>query len=134
MASIHRAITIEAPAATVWSALEDVGNLHTRLVPGFVTACALDGGARVVTFGNGVVARELIVDLDPQRMRVAWSAVGGRLSHHNASAQVQPVGAQACAVVWIADLLPHEMAPPIAAMIEAGLQAMKRHMESDRVS
>ncbi len=134
MASIHREITIEAPAATVWSALEDVGNLHTGLVPGFVTACALDGEARVVTFGNGVVARELIVDLDPQRMRVAWSAVGGRLSHHNASAQVQPVGAQACAVVWIADLLPHEMAPPIAAMIEAGLQARKRHLESDRVS
>jgi hypothetical protein len=38
--------------------------LHTRLVPGFVVDVRLEPGARVVTFGNGSVVTELIVDLD----------------------------------------------------------------------
>ena len=88
MASVHREIVIARPPADVWDALADVGALHTRLAPGFVTDCRLEPGARVVTFANGMVARELIVDVDPERRRVAWSVVGGRLSHHNASAQV----------------------------------------------
>jgi hypothetical protein len=32
-------------------------------------------------------------------------------------------------VVWIADLLPHELAPSIAGMIEQGLAAMKQTLE-----
>ncbi len=128
MASIRREVTIDASADTAWDALADIGALHTRLVPGFVTDCRLEGEgeARVVTFANGVVARELIVDVNPQERRVAWSAVGGRLTHHNASAQVLGHGEMQCRIVWIADLLPHEMAPAIAGMIEQGLAAMKR--------
>jgi hypothetical protein len=83
-----------------------------------------------VTFANGVVARELIVDLDDDARRLAWSAVGGRLTHHNASVQVFDEGIAACRLVWIADLLPHAMAPAIAAMIDQGLQAMKKALES----
>jgi len=128
MASIRREITIDASAESAWDALADLGALHTRLVPGFVTDCRLeaDGGSRIVTFANGIVARELIVDVNPQERRVAWSAVGGRLTHHNASAQVFAQGERQCRIVWIADLLPHEMAPAIAGMIEQGLAAMKR--------
>jgi carbon monoxide dehydrogenase subunit G len=130
MASIHRDIVIHAPADQVWSALQDVGALHTRLVPGFVTDCRLEEGARVVTFGSGIVARELILDVDAERRRVAWSATGGRLTHHNASAQVVAEGDASCRVLWIADLLPHTMAPAIAGMIEAGLAAMKAAQEA----
>jgi len=128
MASIRREVTIDAPAATAWDALADIGALHTRLVPGFVTDCRLEGEgeARIVTFANGMVVRELMIDVNPQERRVAWSAVGGRLTHHNASAQVVAQGERQCRIVWIADLLPHEMAPAIAAMIEQGLAAMKR--------
>jgi carbon monoxide dehydrogenase subunit G len=130
MASIHRQITIETPAAQAWDALRDVGALHTRLVTGFVTDCRLDGDTRVVTFANGMTAKELIVDVSDDYQRVAWSAVGGRLTHHNASAQVVPRDAGSCEVIWIADLLPNELAPAIAAMIEQGLAAMKRALES----
>jgi carbon monoxide dehydrogenase subunit G len=130
MASIRRELSVQAPAAHVWDAIRDVGALHTRLVPGFVTDCRLEDGARVVTFGNGIVARELIVDLDEAARRLAWSATGGRLTHHNASVQVVDEGAVATRVVWIADLLPHDMAPAIAAMIEAGLAAMKKTLEA----
>ena len=126
MASVHREIVVERPLADVWDALADVGALHTRLVRGFVTDCRLEPGARVVTFANGLVARELIVSVDGERRRVAWSVVGGRLSHHNASAQAFAEGDSACRIVWIADFLPDEHAPAIAAMVEQGLQAMRR--------
>lgn len=134
MASVHRSIHISAPASRVWNALEDVGALHTKLVPGFVVDCQLEGQARLVTFANGLKAKELIVDVDRELMRVSWSAVGGRLSHHNASAQVIPSGKDSCDVVWIADLLPHEMAPAIAGMIEQGLAAMKTFLESNHAA
>ena len=130
MASIHQQILIEVPAEQLWSALRDVGALHTRLVKDFVTGCTLEGEVRTVTFANGIVAQETIVDIDEARQRVAWTATGGRLTHHNASAQVVAEGGRRCRVVWIADLLPHAMAPAIAAMIEQALRAMKATAEA----
>jgi len=64
MAPIRREIRIEAPAESIWEAIRDVGAIDTRLAPGFVIDTRLDEGARIVTFGSGVVARELIVDID----------------------------------------------------------------------
>jgi carbon monoxide dehydrogenase subunit G len=129
MASIQREVLIQADPATVWDALSDVGALHRRLAPGFVTDVRLEEGARVVTFGNGLVARELIVDIDDKARRLVWSVVGGRMTHHNASAQVLPDGKGGSRFVWIADLLPHELAPGIAAMMEQGLAVIKRTLE-----
>jgi carbon monoxide dehydrogenase subunit G len=129
MASIRKEVQIAARPETAWDALRDVGALHTRLVPGFVVDTKLEDGARIVTFGNGMVARELIVDVDDEGRRVAWSATGGRMTHHNASAQVFPDGARGCRFVWIADLLPNEIAPAIAAMIEQGLAVIKETLE-----
>ena len=134
MASVHREALINAPAAQVWAALQDVGALHTGLVPGFVTSCRLEGEARLVSFANGMQAKELIVDIDASLMRVSWAAVGGRLTHHNASAQVIATGEASCKVLWIADLLPHELAPAIAGMIEQGLAAMKRFQETQNAN
>ena len=129
MASIRREVVINTSADALWDALRDVGALHTRLVPGFVTDCRMDGDARVVTFYNGIVAREVIVDINDTDRRLVWAAVGGRLSHHNASAQVFIEGPSRCRVVWIADLLPNELAPAIAGMIETSLAAMKKRAE-----
>ena len=128
MASIHREILIEARPDVVWSALRDVGAIHQRLAPGFVTDVRLGEGARTVTFGNGMVARELIVDIDDNARRLVWAVVGGRMTHHNASAQVfEHEGGSR--FVWIADLLPHELAPAIASMMEQGLSVIKRTLE-----
>ena len=86
----------------------------------------MDGpDARIVTFGNGMVVKELIIDIDDTKRRVAWSAVGGRLSHHNASMQIF-VDGEGTKAVWIADLLPNELAGAIGGMIERGLEAMKK--------
>ena len=135
MASIHRDITINATAASLWDAVRDVGALHTRLAPGFITHCQMDGSvegesARHIRFANGIEAREVIITIDDTTRRLVWSAAGGRLTHHNASAQVLDEGEGRCRFVWIADLLPHAMAPAVTGMIDAGLQAMKAHAEA----
>ncbi len=135
MASIQRDITINASAATLWEAMRDVGALHTRLAPGFVTHCEMDGSvegesARRIRFANGIEVREIIITIDDATRRLVWSAAGGRLMHHNASAQVFDEGDGRCRFVWIADLLPHAMAPAVTGMIEAGLAAMKAHAET----
>jgi hypothetical protein len=130
MASVHREIRIDRRPDEVWDALRDVGALHTRLVPGFVTDCRLEPGARVVTFANGLVARELIVDVDDAAQRLAWAVVEGRPTHHNASAQVFAEDGGGSRVVWIADFLPDALAPALAGMIEQGLAAMKTSLEA----
>jgi len=129
MASIRKEVRIDARPETVWEALRDVGALHTRLVPGFVVDTRLDDGARVVTFGNGMVARELIVDIDDDARRLVWSVIGGPMTHHNGSAQVFPDGATGCRFVWIADLLPNEVAPAIGAMMEQGIAVVRETLE-----
>ena len=131
MASIRREIRIAAGAAEVWVAVRDFGAVHKRVAPGFLSDCRIeaDGGARVVTFASGMQARELLVDLDDAQRRLVWSVVGGRPTHHNASMQIFVDGEGCSRVVWIADLLPHELAGPIAAMIEQGLAAMKKNLE-----
>jgi len=130
MASIRRKITIGRSAHKVWDAMRDIGALHTRLVAGFVTDCKLENGIRTVTFANGMTVKEVMVDVSDEKRRVAWSATGGQIQHHNASAQVFSVTPDTSEVVWVADLLPHELAPSMAGMIEQGLQAMKRTLES----
>ena len=74
MATIRKDIVTLATPAQAWDAVRDVGALHTRLVPGFVIDTKTEPGARVVTFANGVIVRELIVTLDEVRKRLVWTA------------------------------------------------------------
>jgi hypothetical protein len=131
MASIHKEVRIAADAADAWAAVRDFGAVHERVAPGFLTGCRMEdgGGVRVVSFANGMQARERLIDLDDAARRLVWSVVDGRPTHHNASMQIFADGDAQCRAVWIADLLPHELAEPIAAMIEQGLAAMKRTLE-----
>ena len=50
MATIRSEVKTRAKPSEVWSAIRDVGALHTQLVPGFVTDTKLEPGARIVTF------------------------------------------------------------------------------------
>ena len=129
MASIHKEIEIARGKEFVWDAIRDVGAIHRRLVPGFVVDCKLEGDSRIVTFANGVVMRELIVDVDDSSCRHSWSARGEPLTHHNASVQVFAEGKDKCRVVWIADVLPNEAAAQVAEMIQLALKTMKQTLE-----
>src|SRR3954453_22762988 len=82
MASIHKEIPIEARPDEVWAAVRDFGAVHKRLAPEFVIDAHIDGDARMVTFANGTVARELLVDCDDTRRRLVYAAVSGRVKQH----------------------------------------------------
>lgn len=130
MASIRKEILIDASPEEVWDALRDWGALHERLVPGFVVDTRLDGDDRIVTFFNGTTVRELFVDLDDEARRLAWSVVEGPYTHHNASAQVFADEQGRTRFVWIADLLPHELAERTAGLMEQGTNTVKKTLES----
>jgi hypothetical protein len=127
MGSIYKEIVTRAGAVDVWSAIRDIGALHTRLV--VVTDTRLEPGARIVTFGNGMVLREPIIAVDDNARRLVWSAEGGPFTHYNASLQVFAERAGATRVVWIADFLPDEVAGNQRAAMEAALQIMKTNLD-----
>lgn len=131
MATIRKEIRLLAvPPERAWDALRDVGALHTRLVRGFVTDTRMEGGTRVVTFGNGAVAREEIVSIDEQQRRVCWAIVDGPFRHYNGAAHVFDDQAEGTHFVWTTDLLPDELAPQVAAMMDAGIAAIRKTLES----
>jgi len=132
MASIHKDILIDAHPDDVWDALRDFGALHTRLVPGFVLDTQLDGDARIVTFSNGTVAREILVDSDDARRRLVYAIVSERLSQHSASAQVFAEGDGRSRVVWTADVLPHEIAPYMDAQMDQAHSPCRRRWDAKR--
>ena len=133
MASIHKDIPINAPPAEVWAAVADFGALHRRLVPGFAVDAHLDGEARVVSFANGTVARELLVDCDAARQRLVYAAVSERVKHYNASVQIEADGETRSRLIWIVDLLPNDIAPYIDAQMNQAALAMQKTLRRDIV-
>jgi hypothetical protein len=124
MASIHKDIPIDADPDHVWAAVRDFGAVHLRLAPGFVLDARLDGDARIVTFANGRVARELLVDCDDTRRRLVYAVISERVKHYNASVQVLADGDARSRLVWTVDLLPNEIAPYISGQMEQAVLAM----------
>jgi hypothetical protein len=130
MATIRKEITTTAKPDQVWAAIQDIGALHTRLVPGFVVNTKLEPGARIVTFANGITVRERIVTIDDQAKRLVWSVVSERFTHHNGSLQVFVNADGETNVVWIADLLPDEAAAMSSQIMDHGMSAMKTALDA----
>jgi Polyketide cyclase / dehydrase and lipid transport len=129
MATIRSEIKTRAKPSEVWSAIRDIGALHTRLVPGFVADTKLEPGARVVTFANGVTLREPIVTLDDEARRLVWTHDGGRARHYNGALQVSELGDGMTSVVWTADFLPDDIGGYMSKAIEAGMAAMQQSLD-----
>jgi hypothetical protein len=134
MASIRKEVLIDARPDDVWDALRDFGAVHERLVPGFVVDAQLEGDTRVVTFFNGAVAREVLVGVDEQARRLAYSVVDGPFNstHHSASAEVRADGDRS-RFVWITDVLPDELAGPTSALMERGIEVIRQTLEAAAV-
>jgi hypothetical protein len=126
MASIHKDVPIDANPADVWAAVRDFGNLHTRLAPGFVLDSRLEGDVRVVTFANGNIAREQLIDCDDARQRLVYAIANERVKHYSASVQILADGATGSRMIWIVDVLPNEIAPYIDGQMDLGVAAMQK--------
>jgi hypothetical protein len=134
MASIHRDIPIDARPEDVWAAVRDFGAVHRRLAPGFVLDARLDGEARIVTFANGTIARELLVDCDDTGQRLVYAVISERVKHYNASVQVTADGVTAdgearARLIWVVDLLPNDIAPYIAGQMDQAALAMRKALD-----
>jgi Polyketide cyclase / dehydrase and lipid transport len=126
MACIHKDIPIDAHPDDVWAAVRDFGAVHQRLAPGFVIDARLEGDARIVTFHNGTVARELLVDCDDARRRLVYAVISEPVKHYSASVQVAADGEVRTRVIWIVDVLPNEIAPYIAGQMDLAVLAMQK--------
>lgn len=132
MASIYKTVSLDAPAGEVWAAVADFGALHTRLVPGFVTDTKVEGDVRTVTFGNGTVAEETLVDCDHARRRFVYAIRNERITQHCATVLVVADGPDRCRLEWSADLLPNEIAGYVSTQMDLGLAAMANHFRENR--
>ena len=130
MATIIRQTIIDVAPADAWAALRDFGGVHQRLAAGFVTDCTLDADVRTISFFNGAVANERLVGLDEGARRLAYSVIesGLALSHYNGAAQIID-DAGGTRFVWTTDVLPDDLAPTIAALMDAGIAAIKSTLE-----
>jgi carbon monoxide dehydrogenase subunit G len=127
MASIHKEIQIETSPERVWAAIRDYGAVRD-LVPALVD-CRLEGDIRIVTFPDGRVAREVLVDIDDARRRLVYAEPGGRFITRSASMQVFDDGGTGSRLLWTNDVLPNEFAEMIARNMDRGLLSMKRTLE-----
>jgi carbon monoxide dehydrogenase subunit G len=129
MASIHKNIAIDADPDEVWDAVRDFGALHTRLVPGFVLDTRTEGDARIVTFANGTVVRELLVDCDDARRRLVYAVISERVRHYSASVQVSAGSDTPTKVSWTIDVLPSDIASYIDGQMDQAARAMQKALK-----
>ncbi len=131
MASIHKEMLIAVPVEHVWAAVRDIGEIHSQLARDFVVDTRAEGTSRLVTFANGMVVRERIVDIDERERRLVYSIVEWKLTHHNASFQVFPHQPAGSRLVWIADFLPDEFADQVGSFMEQGCAAITRTLQRE---
>ena len=129
MASIHHEIFLDVPVEKAWAALREVGSAH-RLFAGVLTDGHLDGDVRTVSFANGLVVREQILDIDEADRRLAYAVIDNVFDHHSASMQIFAAGNGRSRFVWITDFLPAPKAAMVRPLVEQGSAAMKRVLES----
>jgi len=133
MASIRKDILINAAPDKAWSALRDFGALHTRLAIGFVTDTKLEDNdrTRIVTFANGSIAKEILVDINDDARRIVYAIKdNAQITQHSASAQIIDEGDGRIRFVWIADVLPDAVAPYMSEQMDLGSACMKQTLEA----
>ncbi|MBS0521190.1 MAG: SRPBCC family protein [Proteobacteria bacterium] len=130
MATVRRQLALGIPAATAWAALRDFAAVHDRVAPGFLTDLRMEDGDRIVTFFNGLVARERAITIDDEERRLVYTVVDGKAAHYNAALQVFAEAADRSRLVWTVDLLPDALAPAIGGMMDHAAAFMKKTLEA----
>jgi carbon monoxide dehydrogenase subunit G len=123
--TVYREARINAPVDDVWSALEDVGAID-RLID-FVGDVTMEGDERRCALGDQGELRELIVAVDPDLRRVAYSIRESPFGfhHHSASMQAIPDG-DGTRFVWWTDFQPAEVEGALAEAVDGALASIER--------
>src|SRR6187402_2734138 len=120
MASISKRIPVGTDADTVWAALRDVGNAHHVFGPVLTDCRLVDVCTRAVTFANGMVVHERIVDVDDDARRLAYTVLDGPFTHHHATFVVAAEPDGTSVLGWVSDLLPNDAAPMVDDLMDQG--------------
>ena len=95
-----------------------------------LTDCRLDDDAtHVVTFANGIVVHERIVDVDDDARRLAYTVLDGPFTHHHATFQVTAEPDRTSVLTWVSDLLPDDAAPMVDDLMEQGALAAQHTLD-----
>jgi hypothetical protein len=128
MASIYREFDVDAPVEKVWAAIADVG--APDKIINFLSDVTLNENRRSLQLGDMGRLEELIVSIDPDHRRVAYSVRESpfNLAHHNASVQALSNDKGGTRFVWITDVKPDEAAAP--EIIDAAIESIKKALRS----
>ncbi|WP_406284110.1 SRPBCC family protein [Embleya sp. NBC_00896] len=133
MTHIHETRTIDAPVEDVWAIIGEFDTGPTRMAPGFVVECRLEApDTRLVTFANGMTARERLIELDAEARSVTYSVIGGSSTptRDRATMRVLPTADGRTTFVWTRDVLPDALGVPMAQAMVHGSDLVKATMEA----
>lgn len=124
MATVHREIPIDSTVDAAWKKLSDVGGVHGML--SILSGCSISGDKRVCELQGGGTLEELIISVDDDQRRVAYSITESPFGFefHSASMSVLANGDKAT-FVWITDLKPDEGAEQFAGLVESETDNIK---------
>jgi hypothetical protein len=131
VASIIHEFTVGADVESAWAALSDVSRVNQLIT--FLGPVRVDGDVRIVDMGEFAI-KELIVDVDPGRRRVAYSIQQSpyELIHHHSVMQILPPapGEPGARMVWSLDVKPDATAEVMAPGVADAVEAIKKSLSA----
>lgn len=129
MATLQKVVEVATSADAVWKKIADVGGISNLI--GFLTESKMDGDKRVCKTADGAVLDELIVSIDPDLKRVAYSITDSPFGFefHAASMQVSSKGSGAV-LTWTTDVKPDAAVQALDPIFEDAAQSMKAALSS----
>ncbi|MGY1682183.1 SRPBCC family protein [Geodermatophilus sp. SYSU D01176] len=130
MATLRTDITIDRPAADVWSVVSDAGRISAWF-PAVLTSSA-SGNGRSCELQGGVPLEEEIVANDPALRRFQYRIVGGGVpaESHLGTVDVLELDDGRSLVVYSTEITPDELAGTMGPAIEGGVRGLKEYCES----
>lgn len=125
MATTVHDLALTVPADQAWAAVADVGAIDKLIT--FLGPVTVTGNIRRVDLGENGTVEELIVTVDHERRRLAYSVQSSPVgfTHHHASMQVLPAG-NGSRLIWTNDFTPDEMLAENAPTLDAAADLIQK--------
>lgn len=133
MAFVQKEIVIQVCAQRVWDIIGDSADGPVRMAPGFVIASRLkEPDQRIVTFVDGAVVHERLVDIDHQARRLVYSVVGGSMQPESDTSimQVFADGDDRSRFVWSHQVQPDGLVETMSGAMDRGMSLLKQTLEA----
>ncbi len=118
MGTIYLSAKLTGSPVAAWDVLERYTRSENHIFSVAVGERA-DGEYRVVTTADGGEVWERNVSVDPEHMRASYTIPGvPGAEHHHASMQIVDGGDGTYTLVWVTDMLPHQLAEAMAPMYD----------------